>query len=472
MSSALEVSGTPTTFGSGTATVTVTDADGDTATLGFGWRVTLAAPSYLLVSGSATNATGAYTVSWGFFRRGHIIRVAGAVGRRRLEHGAHGRGPLGDVHGPAQRGVRVPGAGLRGRLLRGVERDRRGDGGAPGHAELCGRDGDRSAVGGGRGDRAVHAAGGGGRGCPVELRDRRVAGRVHDVGRPGADGHAHGVGSGTATLTATDTDGDTASLRFGWTVETDARPSFGGAIIANRTWVVGEPITGFTAPTATGGNGALLYGEDGLPDGVRLVQDTWVVEGAPTLAGTGHGGDRRVGRGQGPGRGEFRLDGGGGPLAVVRPHRLGAAVDVVGGLGGRLKQLIGFDLGGGRADHGVHAAGGTGGNGTLSYGASGLPEGVIVSPERVVSGTPLATGSGTAALTARDGDGDTVAYRFRWQVEAPGTPPADRTCRCRATRRRGRTSVVQGLYLGRNRLDKIDCVRDFLKNLPCPVECG
>ncbi len=45
---------------------TATDADGDTATLGFGWRVTLAVSSYLLVSSSATNATGTYTVSWGF----------------------------------------------------------------------------------------------------------------------------------------------------------------------------------------------------------------------------------------------------------------------------------------------------------------------------------------------------------------------------------------------------------------------
>ncbi len=81
-----------------------TDADGDTATLGFGWRVTLAAPSNLLVSGSATNATGTYTVSWGF---------SGGATSYELQERADA-GAWTTAHS---------GAGLRGRLLRGVERD-------------------------------------------------------------------------------------------------------------------------------------------------------------------------------------------------------------------------------------------------------------------------------------------------------------------------------------------------------------
>ena len=54
----------------------------------------------------------------------------------------------------------------------------------------------------------------------------------------------------------------------------------------------------------------------------------------------------------------------------------------------------------------------TGGNGTLSYGASGLPAGVTLSPTLQLSGTPLATGSGTATVTARDSDGDTATLSF------------------------------------------------------------
>ena len=43
----------------------------------------------------------------------------------------------------------------------------------------------------------------------------------------------------------------------------------------------------------------------------------------------------------------------------------------------------------------------SGGNGTLSYGAAGLPEGVTLSPTLQLSGTPLAPDS---AYSARNGE--------------------------------------------------------------------
>ena len=61
----------------------------------------------------------------------------------------------------------------------------------------------------------------------------------------------------------------------------------------------------------------------------------------------------------------------------------------------------------------------TGGNGTLSYGAAGLPDGVALSPTLELSGRPLATGSGTATVTARDIDGDTATLTFDWTVASP-----------------------------------------------------
>ena len=66
----------------------------------------------------------------------------------------------------------------------------------------------------------------------------------------------------------------------------------------------------------------------------------------------------------------------------------------------------------------------TGGNGTLSYGVSGLPDGVILSPARQVSGRPMATGSGTATVTARDADGDTDILSFDWTAASPNVSAA------------------------------------------------
>ena len=61
----------------------------------------------------------------------------------------------------------------------------------------------------------------------------------------------------------------------------------------------------------------------------------------------------------------------------------------------------------------------TGGDGTLTYTIENLPDGVSVSTARVVSGTPSTTGSGTATVTAEDGDGDFATLAFDWTVYAP-----------------------------------------------------
>ena len=63
----------------------------------------------------------------------------------------------------------------------------------------------------------------------------------------------------------------------------------------------------------------------------------------------------------------------------------------------------------------------TGGDGTLTYTASGLPAGVAMSAARRIAGTPTAAGSGTATVTARDSDGDTDSKSFAWTVLAGGS---------------------------------------------------
>ena len=62
-----------------------------------------------------------------------------------------------------------------------------------------------------------------------------------------------------------------------------------------------------------------------------------------------------------------------------------------------------------------------GGDGTLTYTASGLPAGVTMSSARRISGTPTTVGSDTATVTARDSDGDTDSKTFAWTVLAGGS---------------------------------------------------
>ena len=83
------------------------------------------------------------------------------------------------------------------------------------------------------------------------------------------------------TWTARDTDGDTASLTFH--ISVDGVPSFGAQAIADQSWTQRQPITAFTLPEATGGDGNLTYTlSPALPAGVGR-DDSHEVSGAPSI---------------------------------------------------------------------------------------------------------------------------------------------------------------------------------------------
>lgn len=87
----------------------------------------------------------------------------------------------------------------------------------------------------------------------------------------------------------TDADGDTATVRFAWSVSpgtNDQAPSFGSESILNRDWIVSQSIASFTAPAATGGDGTLTYAAEGLPAGVTMSAAR-AVTGIPTATGFG-----------------------------------------------------------------------------------------------------------------------------------------------------------------------------------------
>ena len=212
------------------------------------------------------------------------------------------------------------------------------------------------------------------------------------------------AGSGTATVTVTDSRGRTDTLTFEWTVSPgpdDRAPAFGSATIADRHWVIGKAIMPFTVPSATGGDAPLRHGINGLPSGLIML-NSMQVQGTPTAAGMG--------------------------TATV------AARDADGDMAkltfswtvsANLKPSFGMSMvsaqswTAGQAIAALTVPSASGGNGALSYGAAGLPEGISLSPSLQLSGTALGTGSGTAIVTARDRDGDTATLSFAWEVRSP-----------------------------------------------------
>ena len=84
--------------------------------------------------------------------------------------------------------------------------------------------------------------------------------------------------------TVTDVDGDQAVWDFTITVLDNARPDFGTATIADKSWTRRKAITAFMLPTATGGDGSVSYSiSPAWPAGV--TKDTnHQVSGTPTTA--------------------------------------------------------------------------------------------------------------------------------------------------------------------------------------------
>ena len=181
----------------------------------------------------------------------------------------------------------------------------------------------------------------------------------------------------------------------------DRSPSFGSASIAAKSWTAGKAIAEFSAPAATGGDGALSYGAAGLPEGVqfRIDGDSRVFSGAPAKAGSGTA--------------TLAVRDSDGDIDTLS-FSWTVAANAVPSFGTSTVPAQAWTAGKAIVPFTLPSA--TGGDGTLSYGASGLPAGIAVSPELTVSGTPGSTGGGTAALTARDADGvlsvGLVGHRF------------------------------------------------------------
>ena len=230
----------------------------------------------------------------------------------------------------------------------------------------------------------------------------------------------------TVTITADDADsdmtsGDRGTLTFMVTVSANLVPSFGSGSVTAKTYVAGQAITAFTVPAASGGNGAIDYAASNLPDGLvfdatgsdspgcpgsqarRVCGTPTTAAAAATVTITAQDGDANMGAGDR------------GLLTFSVTVETDTAPNF--GSGSVNNRIVGVNAA--IAEFQVPAA--TGGNGTITYTASGLPTGLVFdatgsdtpgctgAEAREICGTPTVLGGPTTVtITARDSDANTM----------------------------------------------------------------
>ena len=248
----------------------------------------------------------------------------------------------------------------------------------------------------------------------------------------------------TVTITAQDGDANMAAadrglLTFSVTVETDAAPDFGMGSVSDAVFAVNTAIAEFTVPAATGGNGTIVYTASGLPTGLvfdatgadtpgctgteaREVCGTPTVIGGPTtVTVTARDSDSNLGAGD----------------RATLTFTITVSSDAPPSFGSGSVPEKAFFTNTAIADFQVPAA--SGGNGTITYAAAGLPTGLVFdatgsdtpgctgSEAREVCGTPTVAGTGTVTITADDADtnmapGDRATLSFAYGVAADTAP--------------------------------------------------
>ncbi|MCY4081285.1 MAG: putative Ig domain-containing protein [Caldilineaceae bacterium] len=206
----------------------------------------------------------------------------------------------------------------------------------------------------------------------------------------------------TVTYTVRDSDGDEARTTFSFTVAADLMPTL--PAISGYTAKVDSPFSQLL-PAATGGDTPLSYSATNLPIGLTFITSTRTIQGTPTQVETPNvtytvrdsdGDSDSV---------EFTI--------TVNPDLTPSAPSVP---GYSAKQNSPFSQ---------QLPVGSGGDGTLSYGATGLPEGLsFITSTRTIAGTPTGTGPSTVRYTVTDSDGDSDYVDFTITVAADLTPSA------------------------------------------------
>ena len=209
--------------------------------------------------------------------------------------------------------------------------------------------------------------------------------------------------------------------------------------VSDAVFAVNTAIAEFQAPAATGGNGTIIYTASGLPTGLvfdatgsdtpgctgteaREICGTPTAIGGPTtVTVTARDSDSNLGAGD----------------RATLTFTVTVSSDAPPSFGSGAVPEKAFILNTAIADFVVPAA--SGGNGTITYAASGLPTGLVFdatgtdatgctgSEAREICGTPSVAGTGTVTITADDADtnmapGDRATLSFAYSVAADTAP--------------------------------------------------
>ena len=211
-----------------------------------------------------------------------------------------------------------------------------------------------------------------------------------------------GSGPTTVRYTVTDSDGDSAYVDFTITVVADLTPTAPSVLnfTAKQNSHFSEQL-----PLGSGGDGTLSYGATPLPAGLSFDDLSRTIAGTPT--------------GSGPTTVRYTVTDSDGDSDYFD-----FTITVVADLTPTAPSVLNFT-----AKQNSHFSEqlplGSGGDGTLSYGATPLPAGLSFDDlSRTIAGTPTGSGPTTVRYTVTDSDGDSAYVDFTITVVADLTPTA------------------------------------------------
>ena len=200
------------------------------------------------------------------------------------------------------------------------------------------------------------------------------------------------AGNYTIPVTVTDATGNAVTSSF--TVKITDPLILPPATLASG--ITGKPYTAQTIPSATGGSGVYTYTAVNLPPGLSFNASTREISGTPTASGN-YTFPVTVTDSEG------RTVNSNYTISVTDPLALPAASLADGTEGSSYPVQV------------IPAA--TGGNGTYSYAATGVPPGLTFDPStRSITGTPTQAGNYTVTVVVTDGLGATASNIYPLKV--------------------------------------------------------
>ena len=209
-----------------------------------------------------------------------------------------------------------------------------------------------------------------------------------------------GHGTFNVRYTVTDSDGDPDYVDFTITVAPDLTPT--APSVANLTATQNAPFSQQLSE-GRGGDGTRSYDATGLPVGLNFNDLTRTIAGTPTGHGTFNARYTVTDSDGDSDYVDFTI--------TVNPDLTPSAPSVS---SFAIKQNVPFSQ---------QLPAGSGGDGTLSYAATGLPTGLdFISASRTITGTPTAIETANVTYTVTDGDGDSDSASFTITVNADLNP--------------------------------------------------